>query len=236
MPQRSQSISEEKMLVNLLKMGGTAAMLWATCFLGHVQAQVIGDFEGSLEPGWVVTAGSGAPSTNWSSTGSSSLQLTPSGNGFAWALQFNDLATAQKLSSTHLLQFDAHWDSSEWQPDTNADGWLRWDIGSLNSELGGWSQITDANITDPANPSYPGSWDPNNWGSSHTRTLTYDFTTLGYDPTGSSWAQFNLAYNFGNIETIGNLYIDNVRLIAVPEPGSLALLGIAVALLFIRRR
>jgi hypothetical protein len=201
-----------------------------------MQAQLIGDFEGALDPGWVVTAGTGTSSGAWSSSGSSSLALTPAGLGFAWGLQFNDLAAAQKLSSTHLLQFDVYWDSAEWLPDTGSDGWVRWDNASLNSDATGWTQTSDANITDSANPSFPGSWDPNNWGDNHQRTLTYDFTGLGFDATGATWAQFNIGYNFGNIETIGNYYIDNVQLVPVPEPSTFALVGLGGLLLAIRRR
>ncbi len=219
----------------------TRQLIAAICALGAaatVQAQVIGNFEGALDPGWVVTAGSGTPSATWASSGSYSLKLTPGASGFAWALQFNNLGVVQQLATTHYLQFDVHWISSEWQPDAGADGWARWDIGSINSGGAmGWQQITDANITDPANPSYPGSWDPNNWGASNTRTLTYDFTHLGYDLSSPGWgAQFNLAFNFGNIETIGGFYIDNVHLQAVPEPGTLALLGLGGVLAILRRR
>lgn len=201
-----------------------------------LQAQVIGDFEGAMEPGWNVTFGSGVVSSDWASTGTSSLKLTPSAGGFSWAVQFNDLTTAQKLASTHYLRLDVHWESAQWQPDAGNNGWVRWDQGSLNSATGGWGQTTDANITDSANPSYPGSWDPNSWGASHTRTLTYNFTGLGNTP-GGGWGQFNLSYNFGNIETIGSFYVDNVQLVAVPEPTTLALAGLgSLALVLARRR
>jgi len=201
-------------------------------------AQVIGDFEGALDPGWALgfNPTTGAPSTTWASTGSYSLAMKPSTlNAFSFSLQFNDLVTAQKLASTHKLQFDVHFISSEWT-DAGGDGYVRWDIASLNSENGGWSQLGNANITDPANPSYPGSWDPNNWGASHTRTLTYDFTGLGNNPSGG-WGQFNISVNMGNIEAAGNFYIDNVQLVAVPEPSTLALAGLSsLALMMARRR
>jgi len=220
----------------LMKHKVVTSTVFAVALAGSLHGQIIGDFEGSLDPGWVVTAGSGAPSTAWSSAGNYSLQLTPAGQGFSWGLQFNDLATVQALSTTHYLQFDVYWDSAQWQPDANADGWARWDQASLNSDATGWTQTTDANITDPLNPSYPGSWDPNNWGDSHQRTLTYDFTGLGFDTAGATWAQFNVAYNFGNMETIGNFYIDNVQLVLVPEPTSLALLGLTGVMLLIGRQ
>jgi hypothetical protein len=215
-----------------------SSLLTALCAVAAattLQGQVIGDFEGSLDPGWVVTAGTGTPVTTWASSGSYSLQVTPAASGFAWGLQFNDIPTVDKLTSSHYLQFDVYWDSSEWLPETGGDAWVRWDIGSLNSEAG-WQQITDAEITDPANPSYPGSWDPFNWGATHQRTLTYDFTGLGYDVSGATWAQFNLSYNLGGAETIGNFYIDNVQLVPVPEPTTFALLGLAGLLITVRRR
>jgi hypothetical protein len=209
--------------------------LGAVGLAGSLQAQVIGDFEGAIESGWNVTAGSGAVSSDWASTGTSSFKLTPAASGFAWAVQFNDLTTAQKLASTHLLRLDVHWESAQWQPDTGNEGWVRWDQGSLNSDTGGWGQTSNANITDSGNPSYPGSWDPNNWGASHTRTLTYNFTGLGNTP-GGAWGQFNLSYNFGNIETIGSFYVDNVQIVAVPEPTTLALAGLGGAALLLARR
>jgi len=215
------------------------SLVTALCAMGAVaglQAQVIGDFEGSLEPGWVVTAsGGGAPSTAWASTGLYSLAITPTGNGFVWAIQFNDIPTAEKLATTHLLQVDVHWTASEWF-DPDANGWVRWDQSALNGDgFVGWTQTTDANITDPQNPSYPGSWDPTNWGD-NTRTLTYDFTGLGFTTAGATWAQFNVSFNMGNIDGVGNMYIDNVRLTPVPEPTTLALLGLGGALLVLRRR
>jgi hypothetical protein len=168
--------------------------------------------------------------------GSYSLAFTPtSANAFTFALQYNNLATAQMLASTHKLSLDVHFISSEWT-DTGGDGWVRWDQASINSDTGGWSQTSNANITDSANPSYPGSWDPNNWGTSHTRTLIYDFTGLGNVP-GGAWGQFNISINMGNIEGKGNFYIDNVQLIAVPEPASLSLFGLgSVVWLLARRR
>lgn len=208
----------------------------AICSIGSVGwAGLIGDFEGALEGGWLVTGGTGEISTDWSSTGTSSLKVTPGGAGFAWALQFNDVATAEELSSTHFLQMDVYWDSSEWTDD-GADGWARWDQASLNSDATGWTQTSDANITDSANPGAPGGWDPTNWGETHMRTLTYDFTGLGFDATGATWAQFNLSVNSGAIEGVGSFYIDNVQTVLIPEPGTLALLGLGALVIGLRRR
>jgi hypothetical protein len=221
----------------IMKLRISLATISAISLAVTMQAQVIGDFEGALDSGWQLgfNPTTGAPSTTWASTGSYSLAIKPSTpNAFSFSLQFNDLATAQKLASTHKLQFDVHFISSEWT-DAGGDGYVRWDIASLNSDAGGWSQLGNANITDPANPSYPGSWDPNNWGASHTRTLIYDFTGLGNTPSGA-WGQFNLSVNMGNIEGAGNFYIDNVQLVAVPEPSTLALAGLGSAALLLARR
>jgi hypothetical protein len=68
------------------------------------------------------------------------------------------------------------------------------------------------------------------------RTLTYDFTGLGFDATGATWAQFNLSVNSGGIEGVGSFYIDNVQTVLIPEPGTLALLGLGALVIGLRRR
>jgi hypothetical protein len=162
------------------------------------------------------------------------LKITPPAVQFTWALQLGSADTVRELASTHYLQFDAYWVSEQWQPDDGTDGWVRWDKISLNAAPG-WGETADANITDPANPSYPGSWDPNNWGATHQRTLTYDATA--YDESGvTDWGQLNFSFNFGNTETMGSFYIDNIQTVLIPEPGSLALLGLGALLVSLRRR
>ena len=215
-----------------MKLRTTITSLCALAAASTMQAQVIGDFEGALDPGWAVSGGTTAFSTTWKTSGNYSLRFTPAAAGFSWAFQFSDATVVQQLASTHLLQFDVAWIQSQWLPETGGDAWVRWDIGALNSDSG-WQQITDASITDPANPSYPGSWDPINWGALHSRTLTYDFTGL---TASGGWGQLMISENFGAAETIGSYYIDNVRLVAIPEPGTLALLGLAGAAMLIRRR
>jgi hypothetical protein len=214
------------------------SMAGAMVLSGTAQAQLIGNFEGALESGWVLGFNpvTGAPSTAWASVGNYSLAFAPTTpNAFTWSLQFNNLAVAQQLATTHRLALDVHFISSEWT-DTGAPGWVRWDQASINSASGGWSQTTDINITDSANPSYPGSWDPLNWGATHSRTLTYDFTGLGNTPAGA-WGQFNISVNMGGIEGVGNFYVDNVRLVVVPEPSGAVLFALGGALCgFARRR
>ena len=58
--------------------------------------------------------------------------------------------------------------ASEWEGGT--DIWVKLDQLALNSNPG-WSQWVPI---DPVNPSYPGSWDPYNWGAVNTRTLTFN--------------------------------------------------------------
>jgi hypothetical protein len=97
---------------------------------------------------------------------------------------------------------------SEW---VAADAWANFKELAINSDAG-WSQLAP---DDPANPDYPGTFNPGS--GDQTRTLTWDIS--GYDPGASDWMQIIFSSNMGGVTTPGNWYIDNVRLIEAPEPG-----------------
>jgi hypothetical protein len=167
---------------------------------------VIGDFEngiGSWDNTWEGKAGLSIGTLGVTS-GSKSLVLTPVKNGFSWALRYNCPAPID-FTKFKRLTVDVTWVASEW---TGSGMWIQFSLMAINSNgASGWQQSAPS---DPFNAAYPGGWDPVNWGN-QTRTLTWDLSK--YDATGATWMQLVFSTNMGGVETAGNYYIDNVRLL-----------------------
>ena len=185
---------------------------------------VIGDFEQQMDgfgPTWEEPAPTFDYSTIGATLGDNSLSIQPNVNGWQWAFMRDGILD---LDTYDTLSVDVTWVAAEWG-DTP---WCNFkDIAINSGGPSGWMQIIP---TDPANPDYPGSWDPVGWGD-HTRTLTWDLSA--YDATGTEWMQLIFSSNFGG-ETPGKFYIDNVQLI--PEPTTIALLGLGGLALIRRKR
>jgi hypothetical protein len=166
---------------------------------------LIGDFEDGLGD-WTLTweGTSTIDISNIGATsGSQSLVLTAPTNAFSWAAMWNGLVD---LENCHTISADITWVASEWEPESGI--WVNFKDLAINSDgASGWQQYIP---TDAANPDWPGSWDPNNWGD-QTRTLTWDVSN--YDATGATWMQVIFSTNMGNVTTAGNYYIDNVQLL-----------------------
>jgi len=195
---------------------GAIGLIW------NSPAQLIGDFEGGDLSNWQgINGGVISASTIGATSGTGSLALTKPNLNFTWALQYNG------NPNPGLLSMDVTWVAAEWP----GLSWLNLEVVAMNS--GGPSGWMQKSATDPVSPSYPGSWSPA-WGD-HTRNLSWDFS--GYDKGASGWSQFQISINIDPNYTgpIGNFYIDNVQLV-VPEPTSLALLGLGGGLLLLRRR
>ena len=167
---------------------------------------VIGNFEGNMD-GWDNnnSASTVALSTIGATSGAGSVALTGPANSFAWALRWNAPAGFE-LGAYKTLSADVTWVASEWAPQSGI--WVNFKDMAINSGgPSGWKQYIP---TDVANPSWPGSWDPTNWGN-QTRTLTWDISQ--YDSTGATWLQIIFSTNMGSVTTAGTYYIDNVKLI-----------------------
>jgi hypothetical protein len=222
----------------------------------RAQAQseiVIGNFEGasnSNTDGWTGQNGatvanfnnpplSPSPATN----GTGALVVTPQNAGFTWAIQLDNNARptlGADLLSHPILKADVTWIGSQWGGDLTADpndNWSKWDIVAVNDTTG-WQQWSASG--DPANPSFPGSWDTNQ--PNRTTTVSWDLRggsngpALQVDPSG--FVQLWISVNMSNTSwTSGKpFWIDNIRLASVPEPTSLGLAGVAAVGLFARRR
>ena len=153
------------------------------------------DFETGLD-GWTVnSAASISQSTIGAMSGSNSLLVQGVLPGaFQWAIQLNNNSLASVIEANPILKYDVTWVTSDWSADNGT--WARVDTLAVNSDATGWKQTNDAMMTDSANPLYPGSWDPVNWGQQNTRTVAYDLSSLVGGASAASWFQLNLSINY----------------------------------------
>jgi hypothetical protein len=159
------------------------------------------------------------------------LGLTPSVPGYGQVLSntnmYQDLSLLSQPGARFLI--DVTWVASEWSGDETA--WARQSVIAIGGAPG-WCQFQ---AIDTVNPSNPGTWDPYNYGEVHTRTLAYDVS--GYDwagVEGTGYLELVIAINDGGMTQLGTTYFDNPRII--PEPATLALLGLGALALFRRKR
>jgi hypothetical protein len=211
---------------------------------------LLGDFEGGSMDGWANTGGANytLTPTNFDSAlhatlGESALNVFAApGGGFVWLMQLdhNDIPNFVQrfLNNGSKVYADVSWKTSEWSFDPDGD-WARWDNSSINSN-GGWMQTNDALMTD-TNSVNVGTWDQTNFGASDLRTISWDFSSLTAGNEAAmlegGWMQLNLAINFDNLYDTQpgySYWIDNIRMI--PEPSTLALLGLGGLFALIRRR
>lgn len=200
---------------------------------------LLGNFEGSLDSGWTAINGATATAgTAGATLGSGAMKVVAPLNTFNWTLQYDNNSLIPLISASPVLAMDVTWVTSDWTGYDAAGAWARMDSVAINGDGTGWQQTTDAMMTDAQNPSYPGSWDPYNWGASNTRTLYYDLSSLltgGSGVGADTWFQIQISMNMGGNFASDAYYIDNVRL--VPEPATCALLGLGMlGLLVFRRR
>lgn len=232
------------------KMCFMALAVLVACTASQGFAQIdISNFDDGTTQGWASNSGSVIiTSTTFdnaihATTGDYSLNLfVAPAAGFQWAITLDnsDIPGLQsRITKNPILVADVSWKTSEWSSDPDG-AWVRWDQVALNSDAG-WMQTNDSMMSDSANPSSPGGWDPVNWGDSHQRTIRWDLSSLiaGNEATieASPWYQLYMSVNFDSNFDTGNGYsfwIDSIQL--VPEPTSIALFGIAGICGMVQRR
>lgn len=203
----------------------------AAAVLGAAQmasaAVILTSFE---SPGDILPSVSGttfAQSTNGATAGSFSMAATPAGNaGFLWSSFPNwDSTYYTAWKNNPILKMDI-------QMGPNAAGANMNLAVAVNGAMG-WQD--EADIPLPGYDGNPTGWPWVNANQTINTTFVWDFTALAATaPATGTFFQVSLCIR--STSTTGpTMYIDNIRLEAIPEPASLGLLGLASLALGRRR-
>ncbi|MBX7131417.1 MAG: PEP-CTERM sorting domain-containing protein [Fimbriimonadaceae bacterium] len=181
------------------------------------QAVVIFSFEGGTDgfvnPAWSVGDTALSQNSFGATDGSQSLKVQRPGasNGFRWIVA-DGVSTEVKQNlknSTHLLV------DVTIGTDFGASSWFKM---SLVLNQAAWNQTPELLIS----PTTPG-----------THTLDFDISALAPNIVVNDWMRFGFSINSDG-PSATTTYLDNFR--AVPEPASLAIFGLGLAALKLRRK
>jgi len=187
-------------------------------------------------------------STIGATDGSTSLRLTQSGWNQNLAVRSYEDTLAgypngivSNFLADQYVAIDVTFVKSEWTPTAGGNGYTQIELNIQGTGLS-WTGLGMPDV-DTGNPGYPGGWDGANFPAVYTTTYMWDISAfhdgdfdnleLTATPT-DGYVNFIFQTNSGGFDTYGNYYLDNLRLVAAPEPVTIALLGLGG--LFLRRR
>jgi hypothetical protein len=203
-------------------------LILVLCMAPTSYGVVIGNWETTASDGWTIT---GSPTftphvTPGHTLGDYAASIKPASGSYAWVLvgatyNAGSLYTAADWMANNTLTFDVTRLTSEWTATSNQ--YSRMHVAMTTNLVG---QTT---ITPSAGVVY---WTGLN---SNVMTATVDYSAYKAAQSGTpSWIKIILGTQASGWSTMGNYYIDNVRL--TPEPATMALFGLGGLALLRRRR
>jgi len=212
----------------------TLAGLLATSVVLQAQPQLLYTFDSGVE-GFQNVVWRPSDPAGWA--GGATIQQNHTAGGwqnlrtkeFSWGpggCSDNQQLTMQAIvnyGSLARISFDVMVDGKSFPPD--ASGWFQLTIVGNSDGSAGWTQRE--------NQFTPTGWHNANDNTLITLHVDQEVSWLGWEP-GDTWFQLWTGANSDSAFPV-NFYLDNVRIYVVPEPGMLALFGLGVGMLLLRR-
>jgi hypothetical protein len=189
---------------------------------------VIGNWETGND-GWTVDGGdvySGQTVGVTLGTSSAGLDMP---QGAYWDVHASGLDPALFVGATKVTM-DLTLIATEWQVNWN---WLAVDKMAVQSDATASGWVEEAVTWTDRTTGLPiaANWGP--WNPDVAATLTWNLT--GLDLTGATYVNLVFAFQNPNAPATGLFYVDNAKIVNVPEPATMALLGLG-GLALIRRK